>query len=275
MAAAGIIEALGEAARLEMDVEQTKVPSVTPDGKVDTPPELVAGTRSEPEGRLVAPDHPVEPSPAHREPDVDVVIAGVVAPGEMEVVVAGGKDPRRGARPVDLLEGDDVRGEVASVTGEDPVVVLAPGDRAAPQRAARSPVQQVEVPARDPDPCRPSGRRPSRALARARGRGRRRWRRSEGRVGGGGGLPAGLPLRASARAPSRAAGADGPFPVAVAGAARPMIVAAVRRHAAGMSRRRGRKKGARNRERRCGRPELRHRNEAGQPYLKGSERAFM
>ena len=259
MAVAGIHEALDEAARLEMDVEQTKAPSVAPDGEVDAPPQLVARTRSDPEGRHITPDHPVEPPLAHREADVDVVVAGVVAPREMEGVVAGGKDPCGGTRPVDLLKGDDVRVEVAGVASKDAVVVLAPGDRASPECAARSPVKQVEVPARDPDPLRRHGRHPARILTRAL----RRWRR--------GGVPAASPLCALARA----TGADRPWTVAVTGAARPVIVAAVRRHPAGMSRHHGRKKRARDRDHRQGRPETRHRQESDQPYLKRSERAFM
>ena len=259
MTAHRVLEALDEAARLEVDVEQAEDSSVPGDRQIDAPSQLVARTRPDPEGRVVELDHPVEPSLAHREPVVDVVEAGVVPSGEMEGVVAGGKDPHGGARPVDLLEGDDVRVEVARVAGERVVVALAPGDRAAPQRPAGPPVQQVEVPARNPDPSGRHGQRPA--------GGRFRFRR----LPRGGRAPFAPPLFA----PRRAARALGPGPMAMAGAAHPIVVAAVRRQPAGMSAPRNRERGQRAREHRRGRrPDPRRLGEAAQPYLKRSERAF-
>ena len=254
-----VLEAFREAARLEVDIEQAKDSSVPKDRQIDAPPQLVARTRTDPEGRVVAPDHPVEPSLAHREPVVDVVVARVVAPREMEVVVAGRKDPYGGARPVDLLEGDDVRVEVARVAGERVVVVLAPGDRAAPQRPAGPPVQQVEVPARDPDPSGRQGQRPAGVRFRLR-------RPSRGGR---------APIVPAFFAPRRAARAVGPCPMAMAGAARPIVVAAVRREPAGMSAPRTRERRQRARDHHRGRPDPRRPGEVAQPYLKRSERAFM
>ena len=203
-----------------MDVEQAKLSPVARDHEIDAPTQLVAGGGPETKRLVVALHHLVEPSPAHREPVVDVVVARVVAPGEEELIVAGRKDALGGVRSVHLLECNDVGVEDASVAGECPVVLVAAHDRTPPQRAAGPPVQQVEIPGRNPDPfgrCR-------------RTQGRRRAgtdRRSFGTVG----LFAGGRRRSPAgilRELARAAGPARARPVAMARAARPVVVATVR-----------------------------------------------
>ena len=111
----------------------------------------------------------------------------------------------------------------AGVAGEGSVVLRAPGDRAAPQRATGAPVQAVEVPGRDPDPFRGchrrfGGHRVPLVGRRFRGAGRRLVAPPRSL------LTTAFPVFAGTAGPTR------PDPVTMTGAARPVVVATVRGH---------------------------------------------
>ena len=216
---------------------------------------------------MVALHHLVEPPLAHRESVVDVVIARVVAPGEMERVVARREDAGGGARSVDLLEGDHVRVEATGVAGKGPVVRVASGDRAAPQRTAGSPVQQVEVPARDPDPFGRCGRRSVRRPT-LRWQALRASRRSRGT---GTGFDAGLlfvpDFASTVIVVARAPGSTHTRPVAMTRAARPVVVATIFRESTGVCR-------SNRRDQQCTRHETsKNQNLQETPPLHGSHHA--